>query len=108
MNLSHANQNLKGHVKIGLLLLFCVLTGPGREKGPVYVTSVSGPKMYELSRAEWMDRAGGNMQLFQVISISRTVLNFKSITVTGEVYDAFDLVKEDGNSSILINRITIE
>ena len=55
-----------------------------------------------------MDRAGGNMQLFQVISISRTVLNFKSITVTGEVYDAFDLVKEDGNSSILINRITIE
>jgi Purple acid Phosphatase, N-terminal domain/Calcineurin-like phosphoesterase len=82
--------------------------GPGRETGPVYVTSVSGPKMYKLSRAEWMDRAGGNMQLFQVISISRTVLNFKSITVTGEVYDAFDLVKEDGNSSILINRITIE
>ena len=64
--------------------------------------------MYDLARAEWMDRAGENVQLFQVISISRTVLNYQSITVTGEVFDAFDLVKKDGKTSELINRIPVE
>ena len=82
--------------------------GPGKTDGPVYVTSVSGNKMYNLERAEWMDRASRNMQLFQVISISKTILSYKSIMVTGEIYDAFDLIKEDGKSSKLINRIPIE
>jgi len=82
--------------------------GPGKVDGPVYVTSVSGPKMYNLVRAEWMDRAGENLQLFQVISISRTVLNYQSITVAGEVFDAFDLVKKDGKTNELINRIPVE
>ena len=82
--------------------------GPGKAQGPVYVTSVSGPKMYHLARAEWMDRAGGNVQLFQVISISKTALNYKSITVTGEIYDAFDLIKIDGKPSKLVNRIPRE
>lgn len=82
--------------------------GPGKADGPVYITSVSGPKMYNLARADWMDRAGGNVQLFQVVSISSEVLNYKSITVTGEIYDAFDLVKEDGQNSKLINRIPVE
>lgn len=82
--------------------------GPGKVGGPVYITSVSGPKMYDLARAEWMDRAGENIQLFQVISISRTVLNYQSITVAGEVFDAFDLVKKDGKTNELINRIPVE
>ena len=82
--------------------------GPGMVNGPVYVTSVSGPKMYDLASAEWMDRAGSNMQLFQVISISKAILSYQSITVTGEVYDAFDLVKEDGKNSKLINKIPVE
>ena len=81
---------------------------PGKVTGPVYVTSVSGPKMYNLARAEWMDRAGGNMQLFQIVSISPKVLNYKSITVTGEIYDAFDLVKEGGQSNKMINRIPVQ
>jgi hypothetical protein len=79
--------------------------GPGKVDRPVYVTSVSGPRMYELERKDWMDRAGENIQLFQVISISGTVLSYKSITVTGEVFDAFDLVKKDGKPRELINRI---
>jgi predicted phosphodiesterase len=70
--------------------------GPGEGDGPVYVISVSGPKMYKLDPGDWMERAGENMQLFQDISISREVLSYKSITVSGEVYDAFDLVKKDG------------
>jgi hypothetical protein len=82
--------------------------GPGKDDGPVYVTSVSGPKLYNLARADWMDRAGENIQLFQVISISKTVLSFKSITVTGEIYDAFDLVKKVGTARKLINRIPAE
>ena len=81
---------------------------PGRETGPVYVTSVSGPKMYKLARAEWMDRAGSNVQLFQVISVSKSVLSFKSLTVTGEIYDAFDLLKTEGKTGELINRIPRE
>ncbi len=80
----------------------------GRGAGPVYVTSVSGPKMYDLARAEWMDRAGQNMQLFQLIAISGSVLNYQSITVTGEVFDAFELVKKDGKASRLINKIPVE
>ena len=82
--------------------------GPGKADGPVYITSVSGPKMYNLARAEWMDRAGGNVQLFQVVSISPKVLNYRSVTATGEIYDAFELVKEDGQNSRLINRIPVE
>ena len=82
--------------------------GPGKDDGPVYVTSVSGPKMYNLARADWMDRAGENIQLFQVVSISKTVLSFKSITVNGEVFDAFDLVKKDGATRKLINRVPVE
>ena len=82
--------------------------GPGKADGPVYVTSVSGPKMYDLARDDWMDRAGENIQLFQVISISKTVLSYKSITVTGEVFDAFDLVKKVGTARKLINRIPAE
>jgi hypothetical protein len=78
--------------------------GPGKDDGPVYVTSVSGPKMYKLARADWMDRAGENIQLFQVISISKTILSFKSVTVNGEIFDAFDLVKKDGQTRKLINR----
>jgi hypothetical protein len=52
-----------------------------------------------------MDRAAENTQLFQVISISDDILNCQSITATGEVYDAFDLVKKEGRAPSLINRI---
>jgi 3',5'-cyclic AMP phosphodiesterase CpdA len=81
---------------------------PGEVDGPVYVTSVSGPKMYKLDRAEWMDRAGENMQLFQVIAISRNILSYKSVTVTGKVYDAFDLIKKEDKDAQLIDRIPVE
>ena len=72
-------------------------------RGPVYVTSVSGPAMYRLDDRVWMDRAAENTQLFQVISISGNTLSYQSITATGQVYDAFDLIK-DGKTR-LINKI---
>ena len=73
--------------------------------GPLYITSVSGPKMYEIQSRRWMDRVGENMQLFQVISVSRNILYYRAMTVTGELYDAFELVKDKNGKKSLIERI---
>ena len=62
--------------------------------GPIYITSVSGPGRYKLDGRNWMDRAGENIQLFQIISISGQRLMYRSMTATGEVYDAFEIIKE--------------
>ena len=35
----------------------------------VYVVSVSGPKMYELDKQDWMSRKAKNTQLFQLITV---------------------------------------
>jgi 3',5'-cyclic AMP phosphodiesterase CpdA len=61
--------------------------------GPVYVVSVSGPKMYQLTDVRWMDRAAENTQLYQIIDVSDQKLVFKAFTVTGELYDGFELHK---------------
>ncbi len=74
--------------------------------GTVYVNSVSGAKMYTISPGRWenyygsveMERAAENTQLFQVLRIDGDTLRFKAYTVTGELYDAFDLVKGQGNA----------
>jgi len=69
--------------------------------GTVYVNSVSGAKMYELKPDEWdgyepvdLARSAENTQLFQVIRVDGDTLHFRAYTVTGELYDAFELVKE--------------
>jgi hypothetical protein len=73
--------------------------------GPLYITSVSGPKMYRLKNRRWMDRVGENMQLFQVISVSRNSLHYRAITVAGELYDAFSLLRHKNNHKAFIERI---
>jgi hypothetical protein len=65
---------------------------PGSE-GPMYVVSVSGPKMYELSETPWWDRAAEDTQLFQVISIDSDTLRFEAFTSTGDLFDSFEIVK---------------
>lgn len=65
--------------------------------GTVYVVSVSGPKMYNLDREPWMQRAAEDTQLFQVIRINGDRLTYESITARGVLYDAFDLVKGGGS-----------
>jgi hypothetical protein len=37
--------------------------------------------------------------------VSRTVLNFRAVTVTGELYDAFSLVKGENGKKKFIERI---
>ena len=63
------------------------------DKGPVYVVSVSGPKMYKLSFDEWMERVASNLQLYQLIQIDGKRLQYQAFTATGELYDSFQLIK---------------
>ena len=76
-----------------------------KNSGTMYVVSVSGPKMYDLSNDPWMDRKARNTQLFQIITIEGSILSYKSYTATGELYDAFDLVKSKGRPNKLVNHI---
>lgn len=76
-----------------------------KTSGTMYVVSVSGPKMYDISNDPWMDRKARNTQLFQIISIDGDVLSFQSFTAHGELYDAFDLEKRKGKPNKLVNRI---
>lgn len=81
--------------------------------GTVYVTSVAGAKMIEIKEGRWTDyddiklqRGGENTQLFQVVRVERDTMKYRSYTVTGERYDAFDLVKRPGNSpNEMIDRV---
>ena len=81
------------------------MLAPKREKemntGPVYVTSISGPKMYAITNQTGLTRSGENTQLYQIISIDQDKLLYKSMTVTGELYDGFELQKiKDGPTKI--------
>lgn len=70
--------------------------------GTVYVVSVSGPKMYELNRKDFMTRAAAGTQLYQIISIDGESLKFEARTAIGDVYDSFELKKRKGQINELI------
>jgi len=74
------------------------------KEGTVYVVSVSGPKMYDLTDDRWMDRAAENTQLYQVISVDQKILSYRSYTVTGELYDAFQVVKKKNKPNKIIDQ----
>ncbi|NIJ53363.1 purple acid phosphatase family protein [Dyadobacter arcticus] len=78
--------------------------GQSRKKpdGPIYVVSVSGPKMYDIGLQNWMDRAASDTQLYQAITINQDKLSFKAFTVNGDLYDAFDLAKDKNGSNTLV------
>ncbi len=64
-------------------------------KGTVYITSVSGPKQYSANPMykDLIAKLGTFTQLFQVIDIQGDRLIYNSYTVTGELYDHFELTK---------------
>ena len=76
---------------------------PTRSGGTVYVVSVSGPKMYELDREDWMASSAVNTQLFQVIEIDGDKLHFESRTARGKLYDSFDLAKAEGQANEMVS-----
>ncbi len=74
--------------------------------GTVYVNSVSGAKMYTIKEDRWegydginMERAAENTQLFQVVNVDHDTLQYRAYTVTGELYDAFNLIKREGQAN---------
>jgi acid phosphatase type 7 len=73
--------------------------------GTVYVVSVAGPKMYDVSQDSWMVRRAGNTQLFQTITIQGEQLQYQAFTATGELYDAFILKKRGQKTNKLVNNI---
>ena len=77
------------------------------EVGTVYVVSVAGPKMYLVADdREVHDRVGEDVQLFQIIHVGAQTISFEARLVTGEIYDAFDLVKVEGERNRLVERAT--
>lgn len=76
--------------------------------GTVYVVSVSGPKMYDNSNADWAVRAAEDTQLFQVITIDGSELSFEARTATGRLYDAFRLKKRENQANELVELLPPE
>lgn len=71
------------------------------QTGTVYVVSVSGPKMYDNKRYDFMKRVAEDTQLYQVIHVDQGKLRFEARTAIGELYDAFELHKQEG----MINKL---
>jgi len=71
------------------------------KKGAMYVVSIAGEKMYNLTEQKWMQRKAENTQLYQVIDISNNELTYKSYTPSGQKYDAFLLKKNKKGSNQL-------
>ncbi len=70
-----------------------------KDKGPIYVVSVSGPKMYNLNFEDWLERVASNTQLFQLIHVDGNTLTYKAYDVTGKLYDAFELSKRNNGTN---------
>lgn len=64
------------------------------QTGTVYVVSVSGPKMYNHRKQDFMKRVAEDTQLYQVIHIDGDKLRFEARTAIGDLYDAFELHKQ--------------
>ena len=80
----------------------------GGVSGTMYVISVSGPKMTNsnLERSKWIDRSAVYTQLFHVVEVDGDKLSFETLTATGELYDAFELIKQKGGKpNKLINKV---
>ncbi|MBE2214792.1 MAG: fibronectin type III domain-containing protein [Opitutaceae bacterium] len=72
------------------------------EIGTVYVVSVSGPKMYDITDDSWAVRMAEDTQLFQVITVDGDTLHFEARTATNRLYDAFTLRKRAGQPNELV------
>ena len=73
--------------------------------GTVYVVSVSGPKMYKITKGAFAKNMIENTQLYQVIDINNSRLRFRAFKATGELHDEFLLQKREGKSNLLIETI---
>lgn len=61
--------------------------------GTVYVVSVSGPKMYDITNDSFAVRTAEDTQLYQVVQVSPEEIRYEARTAVGRLYDAFVLRK---------------
>lgn len=78
-------------------------SGKNTIDGPIYVVSVSGPKMYPLGLDDWIQRGAANTQLYQLIHIDGDLLRFEAYTVDDQLYDAFELKKKKGGGNLFFD-----
>lgn len=75
---------------------------PDTHTGPVYVVSVTGPKMYDADESTWTDHGAevrvqrADTQTFQTVSVDGDTLEYRARTADGQVVDSFTIV-EDGD-----------
>ncbi|MEM7623399.1 MAG: metallophosphoesterase family protein [Planctomycetota bacterium] len=78
------------------------------ETGTVYVVSVSGPKMYNLTEERRIStqRVAEDTQLYQLIRVDGDELSYEARMADGTPYDAFVLRKgADGGRNVISERI---
>ena len=75
--------------------------------GTVYLVSVAGAKMYRVSESARADmaRTGEDVQLYQLIRVGEDRIAVEARTAAGELYDAFDLLRDESGGKRLVNRI---
>lgn len=76
--------------------------------GTVYVVSVSGPKMYNVTTDGFAVRTAEDTQLYQIIRVGLDELHYEARTATGRLYDAFTLRKRPGQANALIEALPPE
>ena len=72
--------------------------------GTVNVVSVSGPKLYEITKGKYAKTFAENTQLYQIIDIDGNNLRFRAFTATGKLFDEFQLQKKAGIPNQLIEK----
>ena len=80
------------------------------ENGPMYVVSVAGPKMYMVADEDNpnMDRMAEELQLYQTIEVSPDRIHFQAWTAAGELYDAFEIQKDDEGNNTVVDLIPLD
>jgi hypothetical protein len=65
------------------------------EPGTVYITSVSGPKQYQLNSLydELFAVKASNIQLFQVINVEESIMNIEVFGADGKLFDKTEIKK---------------
>lgn len=73
----------------------------GKEGGTMYVTSVSGAKMYDGKAHPAIEKIIRHTQFFQVIRVDGDTLTLEARTARGEVADSFRIVKRGGAKRLI-------
>lgn len=74
------------------------------EIGTVHVVSVSGPKMYKITKGAYAKKLGENTQLYQIVDINGNKLRFRAYDATGKLYDEFLIQKQIGKPNLLLEK----